>query len=1118
MSSTTGLGGHHSSGISNGHHSEQQQSPASQIMELQRKLPPEKFKAFKEVLLELRKAGTPNADIKERLQAALGEHAVSFMKVIQSRANQTAAPAPHAEPIAAPVPATAPSTKTTGSGPSLQMNATDATSVAQVIQSLVNCNTPEKDESLVNAVNIVRTFVNSLKAHMKGDKEFYDTIPANSVFTEHQLQLLKSQVNAYQHLIAGTPLQPRSIQHLKRGTGKPPFQLLKSPNNIVPQQQNPTLGQKLLCMVAHAPSRCPKIFDNHEFIEREYQVQLAEKKQQLLLAQKAAGMPSEASAGQVSQKLISLQDNLRRAVIAAHQDERSTKKIFKAVERQKKEKEKLHSQYLGEVKDHFSTFRQHHKECQRLRKKLANQAVQWHNHQEKKDLEEERASERERVRALREHDEEKYLRLVKDAKNERIINLLKQTDQFMAELGAKVEASRQVAASRGQDFMPQPVEVSPQVEEDEHDDEDTFGIKKNREKYTQMTHKIQEEVSQPEMMKHAGTMREYQLVGLRWMASLYNNGLNGILADEMGLGKTIQSISLMAWAYETKNNHGPFLCIVPLTTLHNNWKSELAKWVPNLNVTVYEGKPEDRKRIRESKLETLAFNVLLTTFEYAMLDKRHLKKIVWEYIIVDEAHRLKNPKCKLSRDLNKYYNSKRRIALTGTPLQNDLQEVWSLLNFLSPTIFNSIESFDQWFNRPFAGTAGEKMEMTEEEKLLIVERLHKVLRPFILRREKSQVESQLPAKMELVIKVRMSAMQKAMYTRVEKTGKLNGRSMQNNVMQLRKICNHPYLQEDSYNLDENLIRSSGKVELMDRLLPKLKTSGHRVLMFSQMTQMINIMVDYFNYRGFKHMRLDGNTDTATREMLLKQFNNDPGYFIFILSTKAGGLGLNLQAADTVIIFDSDWNPQMDLQAMARAHRIGQQKQVLVLRLVTEQTDGGESVEEQMLSTAYQKLDNEAMVIQAGMFNDRYDKDLASSKMEALLAQDGDEREEDEVHAGDDGHAELSELNSRIARGGEEYALFERLDADMAGTRDIREWLDSRIMSEDELPEWLQGDIAVEPDPEDPIVLIDAGGRGQRKHKEVKYNDDRSERQWLKESGCEFTEAELEKSSKKRKLL
>jgi len=443
--------------------------------------------------------------------------------------------------------------------------------------------------------------------------------------------------------------------------------------------------------------------------------------------------------------------------------------------------------------------------------------------------------------------------------------------------------------------------------------------------------------------------------------------------------------------------------------------------------------------------------------------------------------------------------------------------VWALLNFLSPSIFNSIDTFDQWFNKPFAGSATEKMEMTEEEKLLIVERLHKVLRPFILRREKSQVETQLPEKLELVIKVRMTEMQKAMYVRIEKTGKLNGRSLQNNVMQLRKVCNHPFLQEDSYNLNDDLWRCSGKVELMDRLLRKLKKGGHRVLMFSQMTAMISIMTDYFDYRGYKHMRLDGNTDSATRTKLLNDFNHpDSEYFVFILSTKAGGLGLNLQSADTVIIFDSDWNPQADLQAMARAHRIGQKKQVLVLRLVTE-----ESVEEQMLATAYTKLDHEAMVIQAGMFNDRHDDTLRREKMEALMHAEGDERDDDEIDAGDEGHAELSELNSRIARGAAEYELFQQMDRAHAqesgydGVHDLNEWLDSRIVGKDELPEYLRGEVEIERNPEDPDVLMDAGGRGQRKRTEIRYNDERSEAQWLKDSDLIVDETAEAQGAKKR---
>lgn len=355
---------------------------------------------------------------------------------------------------------------------------------------------------------------------------------------------------------------------------------------------------------------------------------------------------------------------------------------------------------------------------------------------------------------------------------------------------------------------------------------------------------------------------------------------------------------------------------------------------------------------------------------------------------------------------------------------------------------------------------------------------------------------------------------------LKKTGKLNGRSLQNNVMQLRKVCNHPFLQEDSYNLNDDLWRCSGKVELMDRLLRKLKKGGHRVLMFSQMTAMISIMIDYFNFRGYKHMRLDGNTDSQTRMRLLNDFNAaDSEYFVFILSTKAGGLGLNLQSADTVIIFDSDWNPQADLQAMARAHRIGQKKQVLVLRLVTE-----ESVEEQMLTTAYQKLDNEAMVIQAGMFNDRHDDTLRREKMEALMHAEGDERDDDEIDAGDEGHAELSELNSRIARGAGEYDLFQQWDREHAqeagynGVNDLNEWLNSRIVGKDELPDYLRGEVEIQPDPEDPDVLMDAGGRGQRKRTEIRYNDERSEAQWLKDSDLIIDDTAGSQGGKKRMKL
>jgi SNF2 family DNA or RNA helicase len=312
-----------------------------------------------------------------------------------------------------------------------------------------------------------------------------------------------------------------------------------------------------------------------------------------------------------------------------------------------------------------------------------------------------------------------------------------------------------------------------------------------------------------------------------------------------------------------------------------------------------------------------SFNVCLTTFEYILKDKSMLAKTRWAYVIVDEGHRMKNHGSKLTTTLQKYYHSTHRLILTGTPLQNSLPELWSLLNFLLPNIFNSVDNFEEWFNKPFA-SSGEKIEMNEEETLLVINRLHKVLRPFLLRRVKKEVEAQLPDKVERVIRCDMSAMQKRMHDNIRSgnalivqgdDGKTSTKGLMNTLMQLRKICNHPYLflETSHHELNDNLWRASGKFELLDRVLPKLKAAGHRVLLFSQMTAVMDLLEDFFVYRGYKHMRLDGSTPAEQRKDLLTVFNApDSDYFIFILSTRAGGLGLNLQTADTVILFDSDW--------------------------------------------------------------------------------------------------------------------------------------------------------------------------------------------------------------------
>nr|6EG2_A Chain A, Maltose/maltodextrin-binding periplasmic protein,Probable global transcription activator SNF2L2 [synthetic construct]6EG3_A Chain A, Maltose/maltodextrin-binding periplasmic protein,Probable global transcription activator SNF2L2 [synthetic construct] len=250
-------------------------------------------------------------------------------------------------------------------------------------------------------------------------------------------------------------------------------------------------------------------------------------------------------------------------------------------------------------------------------------------------------------------------------------------------------------------------------------------------------HAISERVEKQSALLINGTLKHYQLQGLEWMVSLYNNNLNGILADEMGLGKTIQTIALITYLMEHKRLNGPYLIIVPLSTL-SNWTYEFDKWAPSVVKISYKGTPAMRRSL-VPQLRSGKFNVLLTTYEYIIKDKHILAKIRWKYMIVDEGHRMKNHHCKLTQVLNTHYVAPRRILLTGTPLQNKLPELWALLNFLLPTIFKSCSTFEQWFNAPFAMT-GERVDLNEEETILIIRRLHKVLRPFLLRRLKKEVE------------------------------------------------------------------------------------------------------------------------------------------------------------------------------------------------------------------------------------------------------------------------------------------------------------------------------------------------------------------------------------------
>jgi SNF2 family DNA or RNA helicase len=593
-----------------------------------------------------------------------------------------------------------------------------------------------------------------------------------------------------------------------------------------------------------------------------------------------------------------------------------------------------HGRFLKTVLTHQRDFATFHKQKMQQLSRVSKGAKHHHDEIATRATREEDRNERMRLKALRSNDMDAYMKLVEETKNKRLQFLLNQTDEYLNSIKEliKKQTDEGKAAPRGEKKNTDGSEVMANPDQGQESSINDDG---------------DEEITRQPLMLVGGDLKEYQLKGLSWMVSLYNKNLNGILADEMGLGKTIQTIALLTYVMESKHNNGPFLVVVPLSTL-SNWVNEFTKWAPECIMVTYKGPPQTRKDIFKQEMSSGQYNVLLTTYEYVMKDKHVLKKIDWQYTIVDEGHRMKNAQSKFAQTLGTQYSSKHRLLLTGTPLQNNLPELWALLNFLLPKIFSSVDNFEMWFSKPFdkfKGGKGEQNEeespLGEEERILIINRLHSVLRPFMLRRIKDNVLGQLPEKVEKVIRCELSGWQKLVYKQLQEHGvaqgaqdtgqkKSSSRGLSNILMQLRKICNHPYLFiEDAYNqANSELVRSSGKFELLDRMLPKLKRAGHRVLMFSQMTNLMTILEDYFIYRRFSYLRLDGSTSADDREQRMYQFNApDSPYFIFLLSTRAGGLGLNLATADTVILFDSDWNPMMDKQAQDRAHRIGQKNEV-----------------------------------------------------------------------------------------------------------------------------------------------------------------------------------------------
>ncbi|XP_032814783.1 SWI/SNF-related matrix-associated actin-dependent regulator of chromatin subfamily A containing DEAD/H box 1 isoform X3 [Petromyzon marinus] len=509
---------------------------------------------------------------------------------------------------------------------------------------------------------------------------------------------------------------------------------------------------------------------------------------------------------------------------------------------------------------------------------------------------------------------------------------------------------------------------------------------------------------QPPILNPACKMKSYQLVGLNWLALLHKQDVNGILADEMGLGKTVQAISFLAHLVEL-GEKDPHVIVVPSSTL-DNWTRELQKWCPDLKVLLYYGSQEERRHLRTDILhKQVDFNVIVTTYQCAItnVDDRSLfRRLRINCAVFDEGHMLKNMASLRYQNLMTI-NARRRLLLTGTPVQNNLLELMSLLNFVMPRMFSNST---QEIRRIFASSStknGQRQSKFERER---IHQAKQIMKPFILRRLKIDVLQHLPRKSERMELCPMSERQASLYTQLVQSFKKSSDGVKttelcNVMMQLRKMANHPLMhrhlytddkirqmsqlilkepthydadpalvQEDmevlndlelhrlclqypslaSHSLPRSAILSSGKLQFLSTLLPALRSNGDRVVMFSQFTMILDILVQFLDHHGYSYLRMDGSTRVAERIGLIDRFNEEPEIFVFLLSTRAGGLGLNLTSANTVILHDPDMNPYNDQQAEDRCHRVGQTRPVQVIRLISAGT-----VEEAIVQMSKHKL-------------------------------------------------------------------------------------------------------------------------------------------------------------------
>jgi len=544
-----------------------------------------------------------------------------------------------------------------------------------------------------------------------------------------------------------------------------------------------------------------------------------------------------------------------------------------------------------------------------------------------------------------------------------------------------------------------------------------------------------------------GKLFEYQLIGVNWLTNQYIQRNNAILADEMGLGKTIQTLCLLKYLSSQFGLEGPFLIVAPTSTVFN-WQREAAKWCPNFDVIIYGGDGVSRRKIMESEFvqgESRSeleprFNMAITTYTFINQDIARLKKIKWEVVVVDEAQRLKNRESKLYNmcaDLETNF----KLLLTGTPIQNTIDELISLVRYIIPNKPKLLGEIDDLTSAlvtknptiPMVKKDSEKDEEREEA----LKKLKGILKNHMLRRTVQDAGLNFPELEEKIVKLNLTTMQKHLYknillknysvlTNAEAflgkqlggKGKRGGEGLRisliNVLTHLRLVCNHPDLfYSRSFNYDTNeesfreIMNASNKLKFLDKVMPRLLDAGHKILMFTQFVLMLDIIEEFLIFKNYEYDRLDGTTRNSDRQKIIDSFNNGRSK-IFILSTRAGGLGINLTSSDTVIFVDSDFNPYRDIQAFCRAYRIGQKNKVMVYRLVSKFT-----VEEKIVENATKKLMLGEMIINP-IDQSKSDKSMVESILRhgamELFDKTFDQENDDEIT-----EEKLDELLSREAK-------------------------------------------------------------------------------------------------------